>query len=97
MKKLILTFAIFTTLLSCKKQETEIYYKYAYIDARCTQVVTTHLIPVKTILTDEEINERLNQYRQKHDRYILNDTIVHESVNTVFLLKKYRDENGKPI
>ena len=97
MKKLILIFAIFTALLSCQKEETEIYYKYAYIDARCTKVVTTHLIPTKTILTDEEINERLKEYRLKKDRYILQDTILHESVNTVFMLKKYRDENGKPI
>lgn len=97
MKKLILSLAIFTTLLSCKKEESEIYYKYAYIDSRCTKVVTTHLIPVKAILTDEEINERLNQYRQKKDRYILEDTILHESVNSVFMLKKYKNEFNKPI
>jgi hypothetical protein len=97
MKKLILSLAIFTTLLSCKKEESQIYYKYAYIDSRCTKVVTTHLIPTKTILTNQEINERLKEYRLKKDRYILEDTILHESENSVFMLKKYKSEFNKAI
>lgn len=97
MKKIVLTLSIFTTLLSCKKEETEIYYKYCYVDARYTKAVTTHLIPVKTILTDQEINEKLKVYRLKKNRYILEDTILHESENSVFILKKYKDQFNKPI
>lgn len=81
MKKLILSIGIFTTLLSCKKEET-IYYKYAYIheynliDSAKIKRTTTHLRPYKTILTPEEINRELKQIRINKPKYVLIDTLV---------------------
>lgn len=87
MKKLILSLSIFTTLLSCKK-ENIVYYKYAYIDSRAPKVVTTHLIDEKKILSNEEINARLNNYRIKKDKYVLRDTILLMDESANFLINK---------
>jgi hypothetical protein len=69
---------------SCSKG---LYYKYAYIDCRKQDVVTTHLIPVSHTLSDTEINQRLSVYRAEKNNYILMDTIVLESESTLFMIK----------
>lgn len=82
MKTIILSIVIFSTLLSCKKEENEILYKYAYIheqsvkDSAKIKIVTTHLRPYKTILTDSEVNQELKQIRLNKPKYVLIDTLV---------------------
>lgn len=82
MKKLILSIGIFTTLLSCQKEENIIYYKYAYVheqsvkDSARIKIVTTHLRPYESILTDSQINQELKQIRLNKPKYVLIDTLV---------------------
>lgn len=108
MKKLILSLSIFTTLLSCKK-ENIVYYKYAYIHEQSVQdsarikIITTHLRPYKTILTDSEINQELKQIRLNKPKYVLIDTLVmlenNNNLNNIMYnnLKKQSNENKKTI
>ena len=82
MKTIILSIVILSTLLSCQKEEKVIYYKYAYVhsanvqDSAKIKIVTTHLRPYKTILSNEEVNNELKQIRQNKPSYILIDTLV---------------------
>jgi hypothetical protein len=71
-----------TLLVACKKEG--VYYKYAYIDEKKTDVVTTHLIPSDKILSNAEINALLVDYRNK--KHYVRDTIVLLDANTLFLL-----------
>ena len=83
MKTIIYTIAILSTVLfSCQKEDKTVYYKYAYIhkdnvqDSSKIKMVTTHLRPYKTILTDAEINSELKQIRLNKPNYVLIDTLV---------------------
>jgi hypothetical protein len=71
-----------TLLVACKKEG--VYYKYAYIDERKQDVVTTHLIPSDKILSNAEINALLVDYRNK--KHYVRDTIVLLDASTLFLL-----------
>lgn len=81
MKTTILLLLLVTSLISCNKG---VYYKYAYIDGRKTDVVTTHLIPSNKVLSNAEINALLLDYRSVN--HYSKDTIVLETVSTQFLL-----------
>lgn len=93
MKKLILL-SMVICFVSCSKNK-EILYKYAYIDSRKTNIVTTHLINENHILNNEEISERLNIYRIKKDEKVLKDTILRLEINTGFLIEKANNNNYK--
>jgi hypothetical protein len=80
----IITIVLIFIMSSCSKGT---YYKYAYIDCRKQDVVTTHLIPVNHTLSDAEINQRLSVYRAERNSYVLMDTIVLETASTLFMLK----------
>jgi len=80
----IITIVLIFIMSSCSKG---LYYKYAYIDCRQQDKVTTHLIPVSHTLSDAEINQRLSVYRAQRNSYVLMDTIVLETASTLFMLK----------
>lgn len=81
MKTTVLVLLV-TLLVACKKEG--VYYKYAYIDGRKTDVVTTHLIPSNKVLNNAEINALLIEYRNK--KHYVRDTIVLLDASTLFLL-----------
>lgn len=83
MKTLFFIFSL-VTLVSCSKQG--VYYKYAYLDTRNVEVVTTHLIEVDHTLSTSEINTRLSEYRAMKNKYVLVDTIVPMGASTQFLV-----------